>query len=96
LGEQRKRTNAQLRLRLFNLHLIHKTPHPVLARFDGLHDGMFCGVKMFRCVLVFGRIAASDMAALAAKPQVNPTIAHLQAFFATCALWPDIPDVTGM
>jgi len=51
---------------------------------------------MLRGVLVFGRIAASDMAALAAKPQVNPTIAHLQAFFATCALWPDIPDVTGM
>jgi hypothetical protein len=38
----------------FDFDLIHKTPHPVLAWFDGLHDGVFRGVEMFGGMLVLG------------------------------------------
>jgi hypothetical protein len=44
---------------------------------------MFGSVKVFCRVLVLGRIAASDVAAHQAHPQVDPRVAHLQAFFAT-------------
>jgi hypothetical protein len=67
-----------------NLHfdLIDVTPAPILARFDRLHNGMFGPVKMFGRMFVLRRIAASHMAALQAHSQVNPSVTHLQAFFA--------------
>jgi hypothetical protein len=38
-------------------------------------------MKVLGCVLVFGRVATADVTALQAKPQVDPMIAHLHAFF---------------
>jgi hypothetical protein len=39
-------------------------------------------VKMLGGMLVFGTIATTDMAAGEAKPQMNPGVAHFQAFLA--------------
>jgi hypothetical protein len=47
---------------------------------------MLCGVKMFRGVFVLRRIAATNMATAQTKAKVNPTVTHLQAFFATLGL----------
>jgi hypothetical protein len=73
--------------------LIHETPHPTFARLDGLHDGMFGGMEMFRGVLVLGGVAAAHVAAFAAETQVNPAVAHLQAFFAALGMRVNIPNV---
>jgi len=91
-GEMRSK---QLQLR-FELYLIHKAPHPVFAGLDGLHDGMLGRVEMFRRMLVLGRIATPNMAALAAKPQVHPIIAHFQTFFASLCVWAYILNVAGV
>ena len=40
---------------------------------------------MLRRVLILGRVAAADMPADHALPQVNPAIARFQAFFAARA-----------
>jgi hypothetical protein len=65
------------------LHLVHETPAPIFARFDGPHDGVLRSVKVLGCVLVLGRVAAPYMSAFQAKPKVNPAIANLQALLAT-------------
>jgi hypothetical protein len=70
----------------FEFNLVNETPHPIFARLDGLHDGMFGGVEMFRGMLVFGRIAAANVTTFAAETQVNPAVAHLQAFFAALCM----------
>src|ERR1700740_2118948 len=41
---------------------------------------------MFRGVLVFGRVAAADVATAQTQPQVHPTVAHLQALLAAMGL----------
>lgn len=41
---------------------------------------MMCGVEVFGRMSIFRRIAASDVAADEAFAQVNPGVAHLQAF----------------
>jgi hypothetical protein len=43
---------------------------------------VFGGVKVFRRMLVLGRIAAADVAAIQAEAQMDPSIARLQALFA--------------
>jgi hypothetical protein len=40
------------------------------------------GVKMLCGVLVFGGVATANMPAAQTKTQVNPTVTHLEAFFA--------------
>jgi hypothetical protein len=78
----------------FEDYFIHEAPHPVFSRLDRLHDGMFGGVKMLCRMFVFGRIAAADMAAFAAQTQMNPGIAHFQAFFAAFGLRFHFLDMT--
>lgn len=58
-------------------------PRPVLTRLDRSHDGMVGLAKVLRSVLVFGGVAATNVAALQTESQVNPGIAGFQAFFAT-------------
>jgi hypothetical protein len=53
-------------------------------------------MKVLARVLVPGRIAAADMAALEAEPQVNPGIVHFQALFAAVAAWFHFLDVLLM
>jgi len=77
----------------FEFHLVHETPHPIFARLDGLHDGMFGGVEMFCGMLVFRGIATADVATFTAETQVNPAVAHLQAFFAALCMLMNILNV---
>ena len=74
-------------------NFVDVTPAPGLARFYGLHDGVLRVVKVLRSVLVLGRIAAPDVAAFHAKAQVNPRVAHFQAFFATICVRSDLPNL---
>ena len=54
----------------------------MLAGLKGLHDGMARGVEMLGGMLVFGTIAAADVAALKTQTQMDPGIAHLETFLA--------------
>jgi hypothetical protein len=63
-------------------YLVHVTPSPILAWFQRFHERVLAGVKMFGRMLVFRRIAATDVATTQAQAQVDPGVAHLQAFFA--------------
>jgi hypothetical protein len=95
LKEAEKITGRGSRLRLQN-NLIYKAPHPVFTRFDGLHDRVLGGVEMFSCVSVFGRIATTHVSTLPAQPQVNPSIAHLQALFAAIGMRLHLLNVAGV
>jgi hypothetical protein len=75
------------------LNLVHEAPHPILSRLYGLHDRMFGSPEVLRGVFVLGGIAAANMTALPAKPQVHPGVAHFEALFAALAAWPDVFDM---
>jgi hypothetical protein len=47
---------------------------------------MLCRVKMFGRMLIFGRIAAANMAARQAETQVDPGVSHLETFFAAIGI----------
>ena len=49
-------------------------------------------MKVLGGVLVLGGVAAADVAADETFPQVNPGIAHLQAFFAALATGLDLAN----
>jgi hypothetical protein len=53
-------------------------------------------MKMFCGVFVFGRVAATDVAAAQAEAQVYPAVAHLQTFFATLGLGLYVLDLIEM
>jgi hypothetical protein len=69
------------------------TPAPVLTRLKGLNDGMMRRTKMPSGVLVLGGVAASHVAAAQTEPEMNPRVAHLQAFFATRAAGMHLPNL---
>jgi hypothetical protein len=72
---------------------VDKAPAPGFAGFEGLHDGVFGGMKMFGGVLVFGGIATADVAAFEAQAQVDPGVAHFQAFFTAAGVRLDGPNL---
>jgi hypothetical protein len=53
---------------------------------------VFGVMEMFSGVFVLGRIAAAHMAANQALPQMDPGIAHLQAFLAALAAGLNLPE----
>jgi hypothetical protein len=53
-------------------------------------------MKMFGRVLVFGRVAATDVPANHAQPKVHPSVSHLQALFAALGVRLDILDLIQM
>jgi hypothetical protein len=57
--------------------LVNIAPAPILTRFERPNDGVRRGVKMLGGVFVFGLIAATDVAAGQAHPQVDPVVAQL-------------------
>jgi len=65
---------------------VDEAPAPGFAGFDGFHDGVLGGMKMLGGVLVFGGIAAADVAAFEAQAQVDPRVAHFQALFAAAGV----------
>src|SRR5712692_9818940 len=70
---------------LSRLHndFIDIAPAPAFTRLERPHDGVLGRMEMLGCVFVLGGIAAADMPAGPAQPQVYPTVAHLEAFLAT-------------
>src|SRR5271154_6189100 len=66
-------------------HFVHIAPAPVLARLEGLDDRVLGLMEVLGGMLVLGRVAAADVAADEALPQVDPGIAHLEAFLAAFA-----------
>ena len=83
---------------LFATHhqLIRITPSPLLPWLDRPDDGMAGRAKMFRGVLVLGGVAAPDVPASQAHPQMDPAVIHLQALLAACSARFDIADLVEM
>jgi hypothetical protein len=65
------------------LDLIDVAPAPVLARLESPDDRMTDLVKVRGRVLVWGAVAAADVTAGHAEPEVDPRAAHPQAVFAS-------------
>jgi hypothetical protein len=74
--------NEPFGAQLSRLDLIDKAPHPIFPGFDGANKRMLAFVKMFGCMLVLGRITTTNVSTFQAKPQMNPGVAHFDAFFA--------------
>jgi hypothetical protein len=70
------------RLGFVEHEFVDVAPHPGFAGFEGAHDGVFGGVEVFGGVLVFGGVAAADMAADEAETEMDPSVMHLETFFA--------------
>ena len=64
-------------------HLVDIAPAPAFRRIVALDHGMAGRVEMRGGVFVRGIVAAADVAATAADPQVQPSVAALQAFLTT-------------
>src|SRR5882724_11485063 len=65
--------------------LVDVAPGPALVGFIGSDNGVRLAVGVMPCMLPRGVVAAPDVAASQAEPQMNPIAAGAQAFFA--ALW---------
>src|ERR1700733_6692536 len=78
------------------LHLVDVAPAPGFTGLDGAHDGVFGVVEVFGRVLIFRGVPAADMAALHAKAQVDPGVAHLQTLFTAFGMRLDILNLVEM
>jgi hypothetical protein len=67
---------------LLQKYFVHVAPFPALARLKRPHNGVLGLMEVLGSVGVLGGVAAAYMAADQAFPQVDPGIAHLQAFLA--------------
>jgi hypothetical protein len=94
----RKRGNQPLHAKKlgFEHDFVGVAPHPVLAGFDGLDDGVFGFVEVFGGVLVFGGVAATYVAAFAAETKMDPRVAHFEAFFAARGVRAHLFDLAQM
>jgi hypothetical protein len=72
---------------------IDVAPHPVFTRLSRVNEGMMRGMEVFGRVLVLGRVAATDVSASEALPQVDPLIAGLDAILANAAGLRDRPNL---
>ena len=81
-----------LSVRQIEQHFIDIAPAPTLRRIVALDDRMPCGVEMPGRVRVGRIVAAADVSAGAADPQVQPLAADLQAFLATERARRDVAD----
>jgi hypothetical protein len=57
------------------LDLVHITPDPAFPRLDRADERMLCFVEMLGSVLVLRRVAAANMPARQAQPQMYPGVA---------------------
>jgi hypothetical protein len=67
-------------------HLVDKTPSPVLARLERSNDGVMGLSEVLGGVFVLRGVAAADVTAGLAEPQVHPRVTHLQALLASCGV----------
>src|SRR5882757_9512216 len=77
---------------LFQHHLVHVTPAPVLARLDRLHDGMMRSMKMLCRMLILRRITTAYVTATEAQSEMDPGVAHFQTFLTSLAARMHIPN----
>jgi hypothetical protein len=63
--------------------LVDVAPKPPLARLERANDRMFRPVIVLRRMLVFGRIAAADVATFEAEAQMNPGVTAGEALLAS-------------
>jgi len=69
---------SHLRLRFVDI-----APQPSLSWLERANHRMVNRLVVLRGVFVFRRVAAADVAAVQAEPQVDPGITHGQAFLAS-------------
>jgi len=69
-------------VRILEVSFVDVAPLPVLPFFKGLDDRVFGSVEMLGGVLIFGAVAAADVAAGQAFAQIYPFIAGFQTLFA--------------
>ena len=67
-------------LRLFHKQFVGEAPHPVFAGLDGLNERVLRPMVVLGRVLVLGRVATPRVAAAEAGAEMNPRIAHRDAF----------------
>jgi hypothetical protein len=79
-----------------DFHLIYEAPAPVLTLLHRSHDGMAGRVKVFRRMTIRRGIAASNMAADHAHPQMHPPAANLQAIFTALRRRLHLPNLIEM
>ncbi len=77
-------------------YFVDKAPFPVLTGLERPDDGMFGRMEVLRGVFVGRRIAAANVAAFQALPQVHPLGPDLEAIFATLRTGFDISDLIEM
>src|ERR1700733_12301923 len=82
----------RLPVRQIEQDFIHIAPAPSFRRIVAFDDGMSGGVEMFGGMFVGRIIAAADMAATSADPQMQPYAAALQALLATERARRDVAD----
>ena len=76
--------------------VVDVAPAPTLAGLERLHDRVLSAVEVLGGVFVFRRVAATDMAALQAQPQVHPAVTHLQTLFAALGVRRHLLDLVEM
>jgi hypothetical protein len=79
------------RLQFARDNLIDVAPYPSLTRFNGTDQWVFRCAVVFRGVPVLGGIATSYVPARQAESQVDPLVAHCEAFLA--AFFSRLPDL---
>src|SRR5207247_4785440 len=77
-------------------HVVDVAVHPVLAALERLDDRMSGCARMFRCVLVLGRVAAADVPGTLAEPQVHRGVPYLQTLLSALALRPGDSNLIEM
>jgi len=73
--------------------LVDEAPSPRLARLERAHHRMLGCVEVFRRMLVLRAVATTDVSAGEAQTQMNPGVAHREAFLATIGLGLDLTEL---
>jgi hypothetical protein len=60
---------------------------PILARLEARDDRVPRGGVVFRCMPIWGTIAAADVTTFGASAKMKPPSALSQTFDATCSAW---------
>src|SRR2546422_6987751 len=81
----------------FDEQILHEAKAPVLARFEAAHDRVFRLMEVLRGVPIGRVVAAADVTALEAEPQVHPLVAARQTLLtAVRRLRLDVADLREM
>src|SRR5579859_6241209 len=83
-------------IRLVDINLIDIAPLPALTGLEGLDHWMIGSMEMFGCMLILRRVAAANMTADQAQPQVDPGIATLQTLLTTLCTWRHLVNLIKM